>query len=49
MFENEDVSFLGSIPDYNGLNRGSDFSYNFHLLTRYGSQGGLYIFVGKKS
>lgn len=44
-FRDEDVSFLDSIPKYTGNN----LSYNFHLLTRYGSQGGLYIFVGKKN
>ncbi|MBM3910684.1 MAG: class I SAM-dependent methyltransferase [Thaumarchaeota archaeon] len=48
-FKDENVSLLGSIPHYNWLDRGGDFSYNFHLLTRYGSQGGLYIFVGKKN
>lgn len=51
-FDDENVSFLGSIPNYNWLGKGKrndDFSYNFHLLTRYGSQGGLYIFIGKKN
>lgn len=48
-FKNESVHLVGSIPDYTGLNQGSDFLHNFHMLTRYGSQGGLYIFVGKKS
>lgn len=48
-FKDEDISFLGSIPDHNWEEYGSDFLYNFHLLTRYGSQGGLYIFIGKKN
>ena len=44
-FREEDVSFLDSIPEYSGNN----LSYNFNLLTRYGSQGGFYIFIGKKN
>ena len=43
-FKDEDISFLESIPNFGE----SDYSYNFYLLTRMGSQGGLYIFIGKK-
>lgn len=44
-FEEENFQIVGSIPEYTG----SDLGYNFELLTKYGSQGGLYIFVGRKN
>lgn len=43
-FEEENIQLVGSIPEYTG----SNLEYNFELLTRYGSQGGLYIFIGRK-
>lgn len=43
-FKEENLQLVGSIPKYSGNN----FSYNFELLTKYGSQGGLFIFVGRK-
>ena len=42
-FEEEGISLVGSIPEYNN----SDLAYNLYMWTRTGSQGGLYIFVGK--
>jgi len=44
-FDEEGISLVGSIPEYNDNNLG----YNFYMLTKTGSQGGLYIFVGEKS
>jgi len=44
-FKEEDLTLVGSIPQYHG----KDFKYNFELLTKYGSQGGLYILVGRKT
>jgi len=43
-FKEENLNLVGSIPKYSG----NDFSYNLELLTKYGSQGGLFIFVGRK-
>ena len=43
-FEQEGITYLDSIPKYDG----SNFNYNMHMLTKTGSQGGLFIFVGKK-
>ena len=43
-FKEENFELCGSIPKYDG----NDFSYNFYMLTKTGSQGGLFIFVGKK-
>tara|TARA_B110000495_G_C23033338_1_gene616152 strand:+ start:2220 stop:2987 length:768 start_codon:yes stop_codon:yes gene_type:complete len=43
-FKEEEIEFTGSIPKFDG----SDFSYNVYMITRTGSQGGLFIFVGKK-
>lgn len=43
-FDEEGITFLDAIPKFNG----SDFSYNSYMLTKMGSQGGLFIFVGKK-
>ena len=44
-FDEEGITLVGSIPEFTGSNIG----YNFYMLTKTGSQGGLYIFVGKKS
>jgi len=44
-FEEEGISFVGSIPKFSG----SHTSYNSYMLTKMGSQGGLFILVGKKS
>lgn len=44
-FKEENLTLEGSIPEY----QGNDFAYNFYMLTRTGSQGGLYIFVGRKN
>ncbi len=43
-FEEEDISYVGALPKFDG----SDFSYNMYMLTKMGSQGGLFIFVGRK-
>ena len=43
-FKEENLKLVGSIPKYSGKN----MDYNLTLLTEYGSQGGLFIFVGKK-
>lgn len=43
-FKNENITFIDSIPKFSG----SHIDYNFYMLTKTGSQGGLYIFVGKK-
>lgn len=43
-FKNENITFIDSIPKFSG----SHTDYNFYMLTKTGSQGGLYIFVGKK-
>jgi len=42
-FAEEGITLVGSIPKFN-----NNFGYNFYMLTRMGSQGGFYIFVGKK-
>jgi len=43
-FKEEGISLIDSIPHF----KGNDLNYNFLMLTQYGSQGGLYIFVGCK-
>ena len=43
-FEEEGISVIGSLPNFERNN----LNYNFLMLTQYGSQGGLYIFVGQK-
>jgi len=43
-FDEENITFIGSLPKFEGSNAG----YNFYMLTKTGSQGGFYIFVGKK-
>ena len=43
-FEEEGISYVGALPKFDG----SDFSYNMYMLTKMGSQGGLFIFVGRK-
>lgn len=43
-FSEAGISLVDSIPKFDGSNIG----YNFYMWTRTGSQGGLYIFVGKK-
>ena len=43
-FREEGISYLNSIPKFEK----SDHGYNFYMLTKMGSQGGLYIFIGKK-
>ena len=43
-FNEENISFVGALPKYHG----SDISYNLYMLTKMGSQGGLYILVGRK-
>ena len=43
-FKEEGISFVSSIPKYDG----SDLSYNLYMLTKMGSQGGLFIFAGRK-
>lgn len=43
-FKDEKITYMDSIPKFNG----SDTGYNFYMLTKTGSQGGLFIFVGKK-
>lgn len=43
-FNQEKIKFIDSIPTFSG----NDVKYNFHLMTKYGSQGGLYTFIGKK-
>lgn len=43
-FKEENLELVGSIPKFSG----SNIDYNFTMLTTTGSQGGLYIFVGKK-
>ena len=43
-FKEENLQLVGSIPKFSGIN----INYNSKLLFKYGSQGGLYIFVGKK-
>jgi len=42
-FREKKISFVGSIPKFYG----SDIGYNFYMFTKTGSQGGLFIFVGK--
>ncbi len=44
-FKEESISYVGSLPKYDG----SDFSYNLYMLTKMGSQGGLFIFIGRKN
>jgi len=43
-FKEEGISFVGSLPKYDKNN----LSYNVYMLTKMGSQGGLFIFVGRK-
>jgi len=43
-FEEEGISLIDSIPNF----KGNDLNYNFSMLTKYSSQGGLYIFIGRK-
>ena len=43
-FKEEGISFVGSIPKYDG----NDLKYDLYMLTKMGSQGGLFIFVGRK-
>ena len=43
-FKEENLELVGSIPKFSG----SNIDYNFTMLITTGSQGGLYIFVGKK-
>jgi len=43
-FREEGISYVGALPKYDG----SDLSYNLYMLTKMGSQGGLFIFVGRK-
>ena len=43
-FKEENMSLCGSLPNYSG----NDISYNWYMLTKMGSQGGLFIFGGKK-
>ncbi len=43
-FQEEGISYVGALPKFDG----SDFSYNMYMLTKMGSQGGLFIFVGRK-
>jgi SAM-dependent methyltransferase len=43
-FDDENISYIDSIPHL----QGSDLAYNLYMLFRTGSQGGLYIFVGRK-
>ncbi len=44
-FNEENISFVGALPKYPG----SDVSFNLYMLTKMGSQGGLYILVGRKN
>jgi len=44
-FKEEGISYVSSIPKYDG----SDLSYNLYMLTKMGSQGGLFIFIGRKN
>jgi len=44
-YNEEGISFKEAIPKYDG----GDLTYNLYMLTRMGSQGGLYIFMGKKT
>jgi len=43
-FEEENISVLGYLPKFTG----NDLNYNLHMLMKTGSQGGLFILVGKK-
>jgi len=43
-FKEEGISYVGSLPKYDG----SNVNYNLYMLTKMGSQGGLFIFIGRK-
>jgi len=43
-FKEENLEFIGSIPKFD-----NSFDFDFKMLTTTGSQGGLFIFIGKKS
>ncbi len=44
-FKEEGISYVGALPKYDG----SNLSYNLYMLTKMGSQGGLFILVGRKA
>jgi len=44
-FKEEGISYIGSLPKYDGNN----ISYDFYMLTRMGYKGGLFIFIGRKN
>ena len=44
LFHDENIELVESIPKFDG----KDANYNFYMLTKTGSQGGLYIFIGRK-
>ena len=44
-FKEENIEYCGSIPKFSANN----LEYNLYMLTKTGSQGGLFILVGKKS
>ena len=44
LFEKENIELVGSIPKFEGNNA----NYDFYMLTKTGSQGGLFIFIGRK-
>ena len=44
-YNEEGISFKDAIPKYDG----GDLTYNLYMLTRMGSQGGLFIFMGRKN
>lgn len=43
-FNDEKIKLIDSIPYFTGNN----LAYNLYMMTKYGSQGGLYIFIGQK-